>query len=345
MSSTADMHERQMWRDSLDMRISRSRLVASENVRRSRGLRIRTYPIRKNTFHSFGNQRNLPRRVSIFLVLLLRLCHLRLTSPFSRTAWENLRPKLEPVLEKFREERLSKEKQMRKMKRMATLYSFYSKITRDITGYSPDESYSSAPSSSEFYKHSVIADLIQIDTADVTEETWMTVANEVHDFVLRKHHDTLKKLADILDGTNLIPEPLMGEFVSTPSEQQDQEAVGPVPERAEVERLSQRVSLATSVFRCDCEEQVLWFPNLLYHTKWSHSNSCDKLKPMAPKEEAFVIRLLQDLGLDESTCSYKDANKGPADLLCLRCDERLAIYRSFPDMVSPFVPPNVQDRR
>ncbi|KAG8929354.1 hypothetical protein FRC00_001474 [Tulasnella sp. 408] len=94
--------------------------------------------------------------------------------------WQNIKPKLEPLLETHRAERLAEEKEAREWNRRQA-------IIKSISNWF-------LPKSSKVLALSSVKPLLENDTETVTEEQWVEVAPEVRLFLKQWWRDSLKQL-------------------------------------------------------------------------------------------------------------------------------------------------------
>ncbi|KAG9021776.1 hypothetical protein FS837_006990 [Tulasnella sp. UAMH 9824] len=184
--------------------------------------------------------------------------------------------------------------------------------------------------------------LLKNDTETVTEDQWIEVAPEIRLLVLRRWRDSLQQLtARLEDGGMASVENTGTGSKATDPKAQTEEAVSD-----EIEGLRVKFSYATSAFVCMSEScgKVFWFPHVIRHGFWSHyRRSMDRvieiLQPLESDGQDLVKRLLKDLKLDPETATLDGLieDQDEKNLLCTMCDERVAIYMNFNEMIGHFL--------
>ncbi|KAG8953392.1 hypothetical protein FRC00_006332, partial [Tulasnella sp. 408] len=115
--------------------------------------------------------------------------------------WQNLKPKLEPLLEASRNERLEIEKREGRMRREKAIRESYHQVAREIMGppFQNRRVDSILTRIEEVFALPSIKPLLENDTETVTAAQWIEVAPDVRHIAVKWWRDTLKKLVDCLE--------------------------------------------------------------------------------------------------------------------------------------------------
>ncbi|KAG9026114.1 hypothetical protein FS837_004741 [Tulasnella sp. UAMH 9824] len=260
--------------------------------------------------------------------------------------WQNIKCKLEPLLETKRNERLEGEKGQRRRNRESAIRDFYHQIARETMGdpFQGSRVDYIVPNMEEVLALPSIKPLLEEDTETVTEGQWIQVAPDVRYIVAKWWRDTLEQLVDSLEHndtgarSNKANKGADKTLDSTP-EIKTEEAI-----LASIEALGSKLSYATSVFRCGdvLHKKVYWFPHnithgLSGHYRFSMSKLLDKIRPLDSDGQHLVRRLLTDLKLDPETARSSEVvfdDPTQKNFLCTRCDESVARYMGFDELHS-----------
>ncbi|KIO33108.1 hypothetical protein M407DRAFT_17974 [Tulasnella calospora MUT 4182] len=264
----------------------------------------------------------------------------------SIVVWQNIKPKLEPLLESSRNQRLEIEKRQRRNNREDAITKFYTQLGLEVMNL-PFEHYrlsSLLPKIEEISALPSIKSLLDNDTETVTEEQWIEVAPIARLLVLTWWRDCLKQLAARLED---------GATGSADKTKKRTKATKPKAETIEevsisIEDLRAKLSYTTAVFSCEkCSSKparVCWFPHAIEHVLLCHyytsmDEFLNKLQPLQPNGQELVNRLLKELGLDPETAKSDPPvqNQNEKNLLCTRCDERVARYMSLNEMIEHYL--------
>ncbi|KAG8957971.1 hypothetical protein FRC00_003248, partial [Tulasnella sp. 408] len=298
--------------------------------------------IKVNLFDLGWEEKDFPMSNKEFKDLVLK--HQKLTPK----VWQNIRPKLEALLEPRRNDRLEMERRQRRKKREKAIQELYHKLGLEALNL-PFHHYDLIslllPLDKLFALQSIRA-LWTNDTETVTEDQWIEVAPEIQLVVLRRWRDCLKQVtARLEDGATASVE-----NAGTRSEETDSKAEIVEEVSGEIEGLQAKFSYATSAFVCEGRSwpdscgKVFWFPYdishaLSCHRQQSMDGIINILRPLQPNGQDLVKRLLKDLKLDPETTKVDHLveDRDERNLLCTRCDERVATYRSFREMIDHFL--------
>ncbi|KAG8908293.1 hypothetical protein FRB99_007827 [Tulasnella sp. 403] len=252
----------------------------------------------------------------------------------SNTVWEDLRQKLEPTLHVRRDKRLAllerSQKQNRLSQRRWNLLCFYHDLIRqcvgDIWGL---DSYKWL-SNGDFYRIPAVATLLEDDTPQVTEEQFAPIREDVEEVFYERAAECMEHLTSIMQSTQ--------EPRSSSHEQADPTQTT----RVRVHAIMKRLSQATSAFWCESCKVVCWFPSVpRFHPpqgKGSH-----KLRPLhgsrlCPADQPdLVSRVLESAELSSEFTLAENHMNQLGRFLCLRCDERVAQYRTFNELIAHFL--------
>ncbi|KIO33095.1 hypothetical protein M407DRAFT_17962 [Tulasnella calospora MUT 4182] len=262
--------------------------------------------------------------------------------------WQNIRWKLESLLETSRNERLEGEKRQRRRNRESAICNFYRQIVRETMGlpFKHSRVGSILPAIEDILALPSIKPLLEADTETVTEGQWIEVAADVRYIVVKWWRDTLERLVQILEhDTAARPnEANNGDegTVNSNSENETEEAI-----LGSIEALSTKLSYATSVFGCTDphHKKMFWFPHNIKHGLSCHSCSSmsellDQLRPLDSNGQHLVQRLLADLELDPETVRSSEVvleDQNQKKFLCTRCDESVARYMDLNDLIEHYL--------
>ncbi|KAG8945207.1 hypothetical protein FRC04_001113 [Tulasnella sp. 424] len=284
--------------------------------------------------------------------------------------WQNIKPKLEPLLEASRASRLEWERRQRQSNRENAIRKFYSQIGRETMGLSFESTLVSSfvPSVEEIFALPSIKPLLEDDTETVTEEQWIEVAPDARLLVLKGWRDTLKRLTNYPENgatsssdethkeaegaasaktetkaeTKLEPGTETETKTETKTETETEEEIS-----SSIDAMKTKLSYATSVFYCKggyCK-RAWWFPNNIqharsYHYCYSLNELLDQLRPLQPEGQELVERLLRDLGLDPKTVKASEIDKEDQNqktYLCTKCHEKTAKYMTLPELIEHYL--------
>ncbi|KAG8911502.1 hypothetical protein FRC00_006377, partial [Tulasnella sp. 408] len=238
------------------------------------------------------------------------------------------------------------EKRERRAKREKTIRKFYHRLARETMGpvFQNCRVYSILTRVEEVFALPSIKPLLENDRETATEAQWIEVAPEVRHIAAKWWRDTLKQFVNCLEhGVTARPnEAGEGDEGETNSGTETEEAIS-----GSIEALKTQLSHARSVFCCresHCRG-VWWFPRnvrhgLFYHNHPSIGKILQHIRPLHSEGQHLVQRLLTDLKLDPETATSSDVfveDQNPRRYLCTRCDERVAKYMSFGELVEHYL--------
>ncbi|KIO33063.1 hypothetical protein M407DRAFT_17938 [Tulasnella calospora MUT 4182] len=264
--------------------------------------------------------------------------------------WQAIRPRLESMIVKRREERLEEERQALMKNRKRLFGELYAQLVESLLGLPNDymERVPYVPGVEEVWNLPwVQSHMDQINEALSVEEWREDIADDLRLFILDQWRNFLRNLVEILEGQALttpsshVPllqdEMIPGGRISR-SSKDGIEAIND-----DIDVLKNRLSLATSAFDCQCGlfDSVMWFPDvlkhgLLYHD-WTYPQQfLQHLIPFSRRADGLVQSLLRGLRLDPNSATIGELNGG-ANWLCLRCDPQVARYLSFKEIVEHYL--------
>ncbi|KAG9040346.1 hypothetical protein FS837_000762 [Tulasnella sp. UAMH 9824] len=310
--------------------VSRAREIAAEKDTRFQS-------IKANLVSMGWEEKDFPMDNKAFRELVLK------DQKLTPKVWQNIKPKLEPMLEKSR---LERERRLRRLNREDAVRSFYHPMSREITDLPFD-----ITEMGFFPKHfelvmelPPIKALLENDTETITEEQWAEVAPGVRLIAVKWWRDSLKQLVDSLENGST-PESGETNTADQGNVDSETETMGVIFES--IEALKARLSKATSVFSCTvrfCRTTACFHQGIM-HTFSAHGwSSPDGLfsymQPLRPEGQTLVKRLLKDLHFDPVTVNSSEVvseDQSQKDFLCTRCDKRVARYMTFGELIQHYL--------
>ncbi|KAG9040896.1 hypothetical protein FS837_012965 [Tulasnella sp. UAMH 9824] len=265
---------------------------------------------------------------------------------FTPKIWQNIKFKLELLLETSRNERLEREKRQRRRNREKATCDFYRQIARETMGHAFKHSSvdSILPSMEEVLALPSIKSLLEEDTETITEGQWNQVSPDIRYIVAEWWRDTLGLLVDSLEGdTGSQPHKARKGDEGTLNSNQGNETEELI--LASIAALESKLSYATSVFRCSDHKKVYWYPYNIAHGLSrrcfsSRSKVLDRIQPLDSGGQQLVRRLLTDLKLDPETTRSSEVvfeDQAQKTFLCTRCDERVARYMALDELIDHYL--------
>ncbi|KAG9019068.1 hypothetical protein FRB90_006811 [Tulasnella sp. 427] len=258
--------------------------------------------------------------------------------------WQNILPKLEPLLDACRTNRLAEEKIKRKSNREAAIREFARQTgLAAIDSASIEPTYLRTTLLPSIMNLPSVKSLIEEDTQTVTAEQWIDVAPEVRLFIIKWWRDCLHKVVAAVEGEDIKSTKVKkGTKVEEDNghTEDDEDAI-----LTAVEALRTPLAYATSVFACKAHycTGIMPFSEAVQHALRWHSvhkieNQLDQTRPIGPEGKALVKKILGELGFDKpETVKWVEvlnsSEGSPKVYLCTRCDERTAKYMTFEELV------------
>ncbi|KAG8895516.1 hypothetical protein FRC00_007362, partial [Tulasnella sp. 408] len=178
-----------------------------------------------------------------------------------------------------------------------------------------------------------IETLLENDTETVTEDQWIEVAPDARLVVLKWWRDRLKQLVEYAVGGASSPpnEPNVGAQEVVDPESDTEDAIA-----GSIEALRATLSRRTEIWS---------FPEIIrhcvaYHFRLSIEKLLSKLQQPEPEDQELVKRLLAGLTVDHegATSSQLIVNsRDERNLLCTRCDERIATYMTLTELITHYL--------
>lgn len=238
--------------------------------------------------------------------------------------------------------RLERERSLRRRNRDHAVQSFYHQMSRDITDLPFD-----ITEMGFFPKHfevvlalQPIKALLENDTETITAEQWTEVAPDARLIAVKWWRDSLKRLVDRLEDEST-PEPSGTRTEDQAAVDSEKEMTDAICESIEV--LNAKLSKATSVFCCTVKfcRTTACFHQSVRHTfsvhRWFNKDGLFQyMQPLRPEGQKLVKRLLKDLKFDPETVKSSEVvaeDQSQKDFLCTRCDQRVARYTTFGELV------------
>ncbi|KAG8908980.1 hypothetical protein FRB99_000083 [Tulasnella sp. 403] len=254
--------------------------------------------------------------------------------PLFAEVWEDLRQKLDPVLQQRKARRLAiverSNQQSRFNHRRWNLLSFYHDLIRqsvgDVWGL---DSYKWLRDG-EFLCIPAVAALLAGDLPCITEEQFAAVRGDVEDVFYERAAECMQQLISILRPTQETRSESHPEVHPTQTTQ------------VRVHAMMKQLSQATSAFWCETCSVVCWFP-LVPRFHPPQPKGEHKLRPLhgsrlCPGDQPdLVSRVLESAGLSREFTLAENHNAQLGLFLCMRCDERTAHHKTFDDLILHYV--------
>ncbi|KAG9040347.1 hypothetical protein FS837_000763 [Tulasnella sp. UAMH 9824] len=209
--------------------------------------------------------------------------------------WQNIRPRLERLLETGRNERLAIEKLQRLSNRKKAIIRLYHRLCRDVMDLPFDHSHLNHlhPDAAGIYALPSIKTLLENDTETFTEEQLIEVAPDARLMVLKWWRDCLKQLLEYAVGGK-----------TSPSNQPDagaQEVVG--PESDTEDAISGSIEVLRATLTRGTSGGIWSFPEIIrhglsVHFTFSIETLLSRLQQPQPEQRELAERLLTDLSSD-----------------------------------------------
>ncbi|KAG8945213.1 hypothetical protein FRC04_001119 [Tulasnella sp. 424] len=266
--------------------------------------------------------------------------------------WQNIQPKLEPLLQASRTERLEAERSERQYTREKAVRKFYYQVGRETMDlpFEVSQIGSFLPGLEETFALPSVKPLLEDDTETVTEEQWIDVAPDVRLVVVKWWRYSLRRMVDALENgtTQLEPPNETGKGdEETASAKAETETETEEEISSDIDAMRTKLSYATSAFCCQASwcRRIWWFPHTLkhglsYHYYSSIGGLLEQVRPLQPEGQELVKRLLKDLGLNPETVKASEVDaedQNQKTLLCTRCPEKTAKYMTFHELIEHYL--------
>ncbi|KAG8932683.1 hypothetical protein FRC00_014319 [Tulasnella sp. 408] len=221
--------------------------------------------------------------------------------------WQNIKPKLEPLLRKKRDQRLEQERQNRRWKREQAVFSLYCQTAHDILSLPPGpwNVLSFIPDQGSITSLPRVQGMLEADTETITKEKWLEVEDEVGTLIRRHWVIILRKVLSVIETGRAPP---AGIPASPNEEETDQEVID------HIVAIRAKLAIVTASFVCKSDycKEIHWFPGVLLHG-YSRNPAEDlsgllrACEPLDPEKKKLVTHMLDDLGLDRESATEADA--------------------------------------
>ncbi|KAG8891272.1 hypothetical protein FRB99_003735, partial [Tulasnella sp. 403] len=252
----------------------------------------------------------------------------------SAEVWEDLRQKLEPTLQRRKEQRLASleraRKQDRHKQRRWDLKSFYNALIPQAVGAAWGLEPYKWLSDREFFCIPAVAALLKEDTPRITGGQFAAIRGDVENVFYERAAESLERLTSILQPTQEARSESHSEVDPTQTTQ------------VRVHAMMKRLSHATSAFWCETCNVLCWFP-LVPRFHPPRPKGGHKLGPLhgsrfCPRDQPdLVSRVLESAGLSPEFTLAENHDSQLGLFLCMRCDGRTAQYRTFRELILHYV--------
>ncbi|KAG9019065.1 hypothetical protein FRB90_006808 [Tulasnella sp. 427] len=249
--------------------------------------------------------------------------------------WQNIKPKLEPLIQRKRDIRLEREKQNRRRQRMQATASLYLRTAQNTVAISirPWTLSLLIPEHRLIHASPPVKELLELDMETVTAEHWLDVADDVRLFVRRHWKVVQQNVLDIVEGRTALMH-----AEGAIQEDGDNESLA-----QDIEEITKKLASVTAAFVCKSGacRTVHWFPEMFDHLSSSCRgqvfNQILKLcEPLDEQRRQLVRRMVADIGLNADTATQADV-RDLQNLICTRCHHDTARYSSFSMIASHYI--------
>ncbi|KAG8910342.1 hypothetical protein FRC01_006387, partial [Tulasnella sp. 417] len=220
--------------------------------------------------------------------------------------WKNIKPKVEFLLRRRREERLEQEREQRRYKRGQELFRLYRETAREAISL-PSNSWglpSFVPDQQAITTLPRVQEILETDTEGITEGQWLEVLDDVRTLVQRHWIIVLRRVLAVVETGKAPP---AGVPTSPNEKQNDQKLTD------DIAATRGKLSLVTSSFVCksgSCKE-IHWFPDVFMHAYCQKpaedlSGLLGACVPLNAERKKLVTRMVDNLGLDQESATDVD---------------------------------------
>ncbi|KAG8983703.1 hypothetical protein FRB90_005826 [Tulasnella sp. 427] len=272
--------------------------------------------------------------------------------------WQTILPKLEPLLHTERAERRERERQHRRFTREAAFRKFYNQARCEVVKLTQGVEHGQIlPYWDDLLRIPSVKTMIEDDTETVTEAQLIRVGPDVRVFILKWWRGYLAKWVTAVDSGTMAG--FEGESKSwlnkeeqegNDEEQQEGDDEEEDAISAGIDALSDRLAYATSGLICRSSrcKRITWFPQAIqHHLAERNSYGIEWLRhhmePFGAERKALVERMLKDLGFEKPETVRREEVAEEAsekEYLCTRCDERIAKYMTFEELITHYLDAN-----
>ncbi|KAG8897631.1 hypothetical protein FRC00_004013, partial [Tulasnella sp. 408] len=233
--------------------------------------------------------------------------------------WQNIKPKIEPLLQEKRDERLEEERWMRRRQRGWAVSALYRQTARDTLSLTPGQwNVSYIPEEESITALPRVEEMLEADTGTITKEQWLDVEDEVRILIRRHWLIVLRKVLSVVETGNAPPAEIP---INHNENENDHKLI------EDIATTRAKLALVTASFVCTTSAtgEIHWFPDV--------SGLPPSYLPLDADRKKLVSRMLGDLGLDPESATEDDV-KDLKNLICTRCDTNIAKYSTFSRIAS-----------
>ncbi|KAG8912636.1 hypothetical protein FRC01_004976, partial [Tulasnella sp. 417] len=250
--------------------------------------------------------------------------------------WKNIRPKLEPLVQKNRDARLEVERVRRREKRDEAISNLYLQTARNTLALPCD-----AQALQPYFPHQRLIEgvpqveaIFEADTETITEDQWLEVVNEVRPFVRRHWRKIIRQMLTLVETGKTSPEEVQDEIETDDGDEKVAE---------DIDSMTVELARVTAAFLCKADicKEIHWFPSVLIGSHFVNpaadfTGPSRFYDPLNAERKYLVNRMLGDLHLDVGIATKWDV-KGLQTLICTRCDPNIARYMSFSELAHHYM--------
>lgn len=262
--------------------------------------------------------------------------------------WQNIEPKLELLLQKQRDARLEKERIERRLQRSQAVSYLYLQTASETLGLYRETSglRRFIPKQSSITALPRVEEMLEADTDTITNDQWLEVVYEVRALIWLHLRSVLRQIIAAVETSKGQPGGVQNKI-------DDDDSAMKIAE--DIQAMMRRLSRVTAAFVCmssTCMD-VQWFPDSVpmpcKDLHWFHlgfPTPCysaigvgtlfQGCEPLNEERKQLVKRMVVDLGLEVDTATRADV-QGLENLICARCDLRVAKYMSFSQIATHYM--------
>lgn len=246
-------------------------------------------------------------------------------------AWKNIGPKLEPLLQHRKEERLERERRARRLDREKDLMDLVYHTRKSVVGLELNswELLASTPPKQDIFDFPQVRQLLEIDTDGITLDQYRAVESHICTMMQRYFRRVLQNVLFALEG-----HAGDSKSICPPDENQDHRNI-----IEDISVMKSKLSLVTSAWVCrvgGCRT-IHWFPQILsfmdcFKPVEDLGRVLRNASPLDADGTLLLQRMLVDLGLDPDSGTVSEVTN-LTNITCARCDPRVAKYSTFAEIV------------
>ncbi|KAG8939487.1 hypothetical protein FRC04_006263, partial [Tulasnella sp. 424] len=242
--------------------------------------------------------------------------------------WERIRPVIEGVAESNKSSRIWSQGLRRRNKRSRALNVLWNGAVAVASGtravYHAERSV--CPNFNEFLCLPPAAELIAADTDGISAAEQDSIRPQAVQFAIQGRRRTLTKLHNMLKGL-----PLDQTNEEEWSSLSNDEAI------ARLDTIAAELAQAVNGFWDSKRKVVDWYPSTYFRAQYLDSGVLSPAQGLAP---GLIAKTLESIGKSPDTEAGAVTSwnwRKPVQFRCARCDERVAPYLTFSDMISHFL--------